>query len=124
MSEHRLLLHTQVQRQQYHVKCSKLFKEISVHVLHSSGILCSSDSQLQTHWQHLSVLSARVQQSKKTYAQSNFYASLWSLNGLKDSDRNISTLKMIQRTGNCSLLKIQKVMKVHVLVARLQMTLN
>jgi hypothetical protein len=34
--------------------------------------------------------------------QSNFYACLWSLNGLKDSDRNISTLKVIQGTGNCS----------------------
>ena len=95
-----------------------------IYGLHSSGILCSSDSLLQTLWQHLSVPSARVQQSKKTYAQTNFYACLWSLNGLKDPDRKISTLKMIQGTGNCSLFKIQKVMKVHVLVARLLMTLN
>lgn len=62
--------------------------------------------------------------SKKTYAQSNFYACLSSLNGIKDPYRNISALKMIQAMGNCSLLKFQKVMKVHVLVARLLMTLN
>jgi len=62
--------------------------------------------------------------SKKTYAQSNFYTCLWSLNGIKDPYRNISALKMIQAMGNCSLLKFQKVMKVHVLVARLLMTLH
>lgn len=98
--------------------------QVLIYGLHYSGILCSSDSQLQTSWQHLSVPSARVQQSKKTYAQSNFYACLWSLNGLKDPDTHISALKMIQGTGNCSLLKIQRVMKVHVLVARPLMNLN
>lgn len=109
----------------YHVKCSNcLWKLCSFYGLHSFGILCSSDSQVQILWQHLSVPSARVQPSKKTYAQSNFYACLWSLNGIKDSDRNISALKTIQGMGNCSLIKFQKVMKVHVLVARLLMTLN
>jgi len=69
---------------------------VLIYDLHSSGILCSSESVTDTVAAPVSPIC------KKTYAQSNFYACLWSLNGLKDPDRNISPLKMIQGTGNCS----------------------
>ena len=119
------LLHTQVQRQQYYVKCSKLFMEIKCSFTVFT-ILGSYTAVTISHRHCGSSCQSHLQGSSnaRRLMQSNFYACLWFKNGWKDPDRNISTLKMIQGIGNCSLLTIQKVMKVHVLVARLLMTLN